>query len=544
LGILEKISLIDNVSEISACVNRNQPFSSPDLLDSDRYLGILAQRYANAHNIKFKRIDTQVVPGLTTKNNCLLERFLTVPTAWNYFLIMKLYRNDKSVLIGDFSYNMDFLVEDIKKGLTQVRWILFRTRKKSIFAELIASFFWLILSILKKPFKVPTHKTSLHYAIPFHIFKRYFHSENQLDNDTNMNKAEDSIRNIFSKFHNNFLYRGVDFSDLLFDKIMFGILPFIKELRKDTAILYSLMKRIKPDFVISPVARNIHFSLGEVSKILNIPSLVISHASHIKPKNRLEEIEHNHLGKGLINTEYSITAIQSPHAKDYAKHFKIKSKLINTGPLLWGRANKNRREIYENLIGPYKEKRILLHAGTPKTRSGIRFHIYETLDEYVEGIKDIIEAIETMDDVILVIQFRPWSGLSLEDLKTLLPYSKKVFFSVATPFRDIISLADVLISFSSTTIEEALYNKVPVLLYGGGGRYMHLPAFEINNPASIKRSACYHVSRKALLHDALSNILAEYGKRKLSSEEDLSNYVFRDNQQQSIINFFKKEVKL
>ena len=34
---------------------------------------------------------------------------------------------------------------------------------------------------------------------------------------------------------------------------------------------------------------------------------------------------------------------------------------------------------------------------------------------------------------------------------------------------------DLLVSFSSTTIEEALVNEVPVLLYGGNGRYSHIP---------------------------------------------------------------------
>ena len=33
----------------------------------------------------------------------------------------------------------------------------------------------------------------------------------------------------------------------------------------------------------------------------------------------------------------------------------------------------------------------------------------------------------------------------------------------------------MLVSFSSTTIEEALVNDVPVLLYGGHGRYAHIP---------------------------------------------------------------------
>ena len=44
-----------------------------------------------------------------------------------------------------------------------------------------------------------------------------------------------------------------------------------------------------------------------------------------------------------------------------------------------------------------------------------------------------------------------------------------------TSFHEVLAEADLLVSFSSTTIEEALVNDVPVLLYGGHGRYAHIP---------------------------------------------------------------------
>jgi len=136
----------------------------------------------------------------------------------------------------------------------------------------------------------------------------------------------------------------------------------------------------------------------------------------------------------------------------------------------------------------------------------------------------------------LVVQFRPWKGLSIEDLKVCLPKSDKVIFSVNTPFRDIISLADVLVSFSSTTIEEALYNKIPVLLYGGNGRYMHMPAFRIDDCASAKRYACYHISNKELLRNGIDWILREHALKKLT-EQDLKGYVFEEENRQSIKDF-------
>ena len=544
LEILDNVIRKHNANELTVCTSRNFPLNSPRLVESERYLGLLSRCYANKHNIKFRNIDIRTDSNLAVKGISWLEKILIKPIVWNYFLVMKLYRRRKSVLIGDFSYDMDFLIDDIKKSIPQHTWILFRARRKGIFAELIVSIIWLICSFIRRPIRMTGHKTSLHYAIPFWFFKEYFRpKKKRLDRDSSIKRTEGSIKNTFSKFHNVFTYKEVDFSELVLGKINTGILASIQESENDTVILYTLMKKVKPNFVISPLSRDIFFSLGEVAKILGIPSLLISHASHIKPKNRLEEIEHDHLGRSLINTEYSLVAVQSPHARDYAQHYQIESKVINTGPLLWGRSTKSRKDIYEKLIGSYQQdKKILLHAGTPKTWTGMRFHIYETLDEYIDGVKDIIEAVKTLDNTLLVIQFRPWRGLSIEDFKVFLPVSDKVFFSVGTPFRDVVSIADALISFSSTTIEEALHNKIPVLLYGGSGRYIHLPALEISNTQQpIRRSACYHVSKKELLRDAIDWVLNEHKRKKLI-EEDLKGHIFSANERESLGGFINKQI--
>ena len=55
----------------------------------------------------------------------------------------------------------------------------------------------------------------------------------------------------------------------------------------------------------------------------------------------------------------------------------------------------------------------------------------------------------------------------ISSLKKLLPSSKNSQIKIGGNFKDDLSNADMLVSFSSTTIEEALYARKPVALFGG-----------------------------------------------------------------------------
>jgi hypothetical protein len=105
------------------------------------------------------------------------------------------------------------------------------------------------------------------------------------------------------------------------------------------------------------------------------------------------------------------------------------------------------------------------------------------------------------------VKFRPLPGLLVEDMETLVPFSDNVILSVDEKFLDVLGFADLLVSFSSTTIEEALQNNVPVMLYGGGGRYQHVSAVEVSPDGDCPTSAVYSVRRPEHLATAIKNIL-------------------------------------
>ena len=66
-------------------------------------------------------------------------------------------------------------------------------------------------------------------------------------------------------------------------------------------------------------------------------------------------------------------------------------------------------------------------------------------------------------------------------LTLLSPIPNNVVIETTRRFDEVLAETDLLISFSSTTIEEALVNEVPVLLYGGKGRYAHIPVEPFSN---------------------------------------------------------------
>ena len=108
-------------------------------------------------------------------------------------------------------------------------------------------------------------------------------------------------------------------------------------------------------------------------------------------------------------------------------------------------------------------------------------------------------------------------------LKNLLPKSNNCRIKADGSFHDDLAQADLLISFSSTTIDEALYAGKPVALFGGSERYRHLLGSS-KLPDGKNRSAVYHLSQENI-DEMLHAIIAAHKNEPLT-EEELSDYIW------------------
>jgi hypothetical protein len=315
-------------------------------------------------------------------------------------------------------------------------------------------------------------------------------------------------------------YRGVNFSKQVLERIRHGLAPLLVAQYGQTVCLDRVLRRCRPKMIVVPHSREITYNLGELARRYRIPSLLVSHGSHVPPRNAYERIEWSEHGGGLMNTHYEYAAIQTPWAREYVKEIPTRSETIITGPLLFGqrvRSKVPKSRLRMQFLPGREGSFIILHASTPKTREVMRFYVYETVDEYIANINDLIRAVEKVEKAYLILRFRPLPDLNEQDFARLLRRSGCYGIYSHGSFADYLMLSDLLVSYSSTAIEEALQNDVPVLQYDRQGKYCHVPATLLKREEKKAVDSCYFVDSEDDLAWALKWIARHHQDRQPKS---------------------------
>jgi len=163
---------------------------------------------------------------------------------------------------------------------------------------------------------------------------------------------------------------------------------------------------------------------------------------------------------------YSVA--QSKISYEAIKYYDDKLKILKSKPLLFGK-----NILKQNLVK--KDKFIFLHASTPKSLSKWPW-IYENYNEYIDNIKELIENLKLQKNIELMIRFREGPECDLETFKNLININQNEFVKISKnkDFFDDLNNSNCLISFSSTSIEEALFSNKKVLIYSGNREYKHI----------------------------------------------------------------------
>jgi hypothetical protein len=287
----------------------------------------------------------------------------------------------------------------------------------------------------------------------------------------------------------------------------------------EMALLENSIKQIQniinikePCMSLSQHALGYSYVLGEICSIENIPGLLITHGTHVPQKeDKYAQIEWGEHAKTIINTHFSYTAIQSPMADEFFSGLDDKySTGLKTGPLIYSRSkhDESLSELKERLIGKtHLDKKIIIHAGTPKGSNAIRPWVYETIDEYIRNINDLIDAVDSLEDVYLIVRFRPSDGLNKADFSKLIKSSNNCGVYSEGAFDDYLTASDLLVSYSSTTIEEALQNDVAVLQYDHDDKYIHVQAPTVSEGKKLDINPIYYCGNKDELKNSINIIL-------------------------------------
>ncbi|MFH1593918.1 MAG: hypothetical protein ABID09_04410 [Candidatus Omnitrophota bacterium] len=486
--------------------------SSVYIEPEERYLGYFTRSVAQAQNLNYEDFLKKEIPGgnsllISMKLHAgdaakFLLRFAKFKMSEKMTLVKKAFGNKREVILFTTKmYGMDSLARDLKAKMPN------------------ASFYYLGGPYVPA-FNVPDLLFNL-------LWKRRSQTIGTQKNVfANLDRAMREEEEMFS-------HKGIPFGWVISRKVRDNIAHYTVGQFLWTATLDQFIDRLQPSAIVTNGNRVDDLILAELCRKREIPSVFISHGSFVKPKDDYERIEWGEHGRLFLRGPFPLYALQSPLAEGYLEQFPSRARLVKTGPLIWGTpVNLEKSELlFESMFGGkhnFEDIKVVLHAGTPKSSNILRFHIYETPDEYIRSISDLARVVSAMADTVLVIRFRPTAEINTEALKRLIPFSEKVVLSIDEPFRDVLGMSGLLVSFSSTTIEEALQNRIPVLLYGGNGRYRHVSACDAGKNGKIEPSAVYHARETKDLEYVIRGIF-DLKKGQVNERRLFEPYIYPEN---------------
>ena len=307
-----------------------------------------------------------------------------------------------------------------------------------------------------------------------------------------------------------------------YDKIIlnniYQSLQFTKSL-KDYTINLSIFKK-----TACVIAHHIRWldgiALASSAKLNNINVFLISHNSHSITKDSFANFIQKNNAYGLIESHLATkTIVQSPTALNFMKKNFPHSALIKTKPIMW--ANYTIRRYEEIKTNTFN----ILYVDTIKNLSRIPY-IYESSFDYINNLIRILKVIDCLKKIKFTIRFRASIDISIETMFDIFSKYQNVEINTKGSFLADIKKSNLLISHSSTTIEESLHERVPVALYGGKNKYYHLEGTEIP-PTEHNRNAVYHINDNNIKKMILSII--KYHSNNLLTDKELFNYVWLDD---------------
>ena len=393
----------------------------------------------------------------------------------------------KTVLVLSLGYNLDRVCKEIKRRDNSVKVAFLQDESASIFK-----------------------KFQLRGCHDIDCLISY--SELPANTDSVEKKNLELFFNIIDSHQELFEYRGFNFFHVIKAKILAGITRSTEELIEKSYQISYLVETIKPDLSLSYSSRGLTYVLGELCRNNDLKALCISHGTVVPPKNETEEIVNRNIGESVILNKYPSVAVQTPLAKEFLDHYVHLSGEIITGPLVFsGKSNSVHSDSGKAIN--------ILHAVTLKSRGSMKFWGVEHNDEFVSSLSDIINVVDSMDNTKLIIKLHPtfYENLTRNGLRQLLPGTESYVISDRT-LEEELSVADLVVSFSSTVIEEAIINKIPVILYDKWDRYKHCKALDLENEL-FKPFPLYYINSRKDLEKNIDDIIMKGLSSQISRNE-------------------------
>ena len=450
------------------------------VIDDSKYYEF--KNLKDLHNIAIKKLSKNKVFYPTSSKNLKFNIFKYLVDLINDALIGLISKN-KTILVSGFVYGINNISNQIIKNFNH-RVIYLDFSNKYIFLKSII--FFLHYLFRKKKLSIPIPIDKINHDIKMDLDK------------------------IFNKINNDFILNGFDANkEVIYSNSIFNYSIYNK--------VEKIIKTLNP---LVYLAHEMKFCdnamIAEIINNNNINSLLISHGSHTKDFDKASKYVNAEIARGLIDSQFCKYSFrQSPITKmDYG--INNNKKILDSYPIMWSINNyKYESEKTFNII--YQE--------TSKDFAA-RPWSYETPTEMLSTLIFLIKKLENIKNLKLLIRFKSSDEMSFNTIKNLLPKSSIYKIKEGGSFSDDSVNANLVISNSSTTLEESLYSRIPVLLFNKSLRYDHIEASNIF-PNKNTRYPAYKIDDIDMLLPMVVNIIKFHGKNKLNDNE-LKDYIWKD----------------
>ena len=356
----------------------------------------------------------------------------------------------------------------------------------------------------------------------FSFKKNKFQTLFQIPDYKNKKKyiTENNIKNIVNK---NIVF-NLNHIELIINTICQDIDMSIKH-------NFKLINLLKPSKLLAHHARwSENLITINNSKKLKIPVYLISHGSHcINDDPFINKEIFIHLNDMLISPLADKLIIQSAIAYKTVNFFNKSDNIIKSKPIMWGYKKFINKKLNPNIF-------TILHASTTKNLLSRPF-MYETSFEYLKGLKQLSDVVKKINNCKLIIKFRSTNEINGSTIHKWIGSNKNIVVKEGGDFIEDLNNSDLLVSYSSTTIEEALNLRKPVLLYGGNDYYSHLSKkiIDFKNNSNL-REAIYFSPKN--LNNTIMDLMNKFYNKPLIDDEvnqyiynlkNTNNYSFIDN---------------
>jgi len=364
-------------------------------------------------------------------------------------LVPLLYAKEKILVISGRMRNFSSYIDNISSNDLSIKFFDIRYKRYSAFVEL----FYSLSAVLGKIF----HRNK------FVKKKLGSLTISSFVDSSNVIKISD---NLFKVISSKVSTSGIS-DNILLDKI-YNIVANADYIDNSLDMVQTCYSNFgKNTKVVGESSVNITAIMGEAAGVVGLESYLIPHGSSVPSTTWKDSAREQMLmSKSFYGSKcYNAAVVQSPQAELSVKGKKSQKNIYKSLPIAWGSTFINYSTVKEKII---------LYATSPSTIFTMRPLHYHLEFEFINEIYELIEVMKGFKDYKLYIKFRPSSGLSIDSLNKIVgdDLSANVEIVMDKNISYYLKKSSIMISNSSTALEEALYENIPVIQYSK--KYKHI----------------------------------------------------------------------